>query len=112
MLSFFAFQDKDGDSGESNLFLHVQTLRNFPIEKIYGEVVIVRFDSTLVLEALDSNSFSLDKSLFTVKYLFNAGAKVLLVSNWGRPGDPMLLSMESLAGRYHSGSQTCDLSFL
>ncbi|XP_008809686.2 phosphoglycerate kinase-like isoform X3 [Phoenix dactylifera] len=94
--------DKNGDSGESNLFLHVQTLRNFPIEKIYGEVVIVRFDSTLVLEALDSNNFSLDKSLFTIKYLFNAGAKVLLVSNWGRPHDPMLLSVESLADRLSS----------
>lgn len=94
----FCLQDKDGASGESNLFPHVQSLRNFPIENIYGEVVIVRFDSTLLLEASDSNNFSLDKSLFTIKYLFNAGAKVLLVSNWGRLDHPMLLSVESLAG--------------
>lgn len=94
--------DKDNDSRESNFYLHVQTLRNFPIEKIYGEVVMVRFDSTLVLEALNSNNFSLDKSLSTIKYLFNAGAKILLLSNWGRPGDPMLLSMKSLADRLSS----------
>ncbi|WOL09858.1 hypothetical protein Cni_G18611 [Canna indica] len=85
-------------TGKSDSVLHVQTLRNFPSEKLHGEVVMVRFDSGLLLNSKDSdNALSLDKALFTIKYLYNAGAKVLLLSNWFQSNASMILSKEAFA---------------
>ncbi|XP_073008789.1 uncharacterized protein [Typha latifolia] len=90
-------EDKDCGSGQSNLFLCVQTVRNFPVEKLYGQVVMVRFDSNILLESLDSGSLSLSRTLSTIKHLHNAGAKVLLVSSWGQSNEHVFHSSESLA---------------
>lgn len=85
-------------TNESNLVLDVQTLTNFPAEKLDGEFVMLRFDLILLLEPLNLHNVLGNKTLSTIRYLYNAGAKVLLVSNWGKPGDPLLLSAESVAG--------------
>ncbi|OAY71813.1 Phosphoglycerate kinase [Ananas comosus] len=87
-------QDTDYDNIRLNSLFHVQTLRNFPVEKLSGEVVLVRLDSTVLLESLpsDSRSLSLNRTLATIKHLHNAGAKVLLISNWGQSADPMISS--------------------
>ncbi|XP_020261337.1 uncharacterized protein LOC109837488 isoform X2 [Asparagus officinalis] len=89
-------EEKNCDSSD-NLRLHVQTLRKFPIEKLSGEVAIVRLDSSLLLEQLGINSLFLNGALSTIRYLHTAGAKVLLISNWGNSSDSNLLSTESFA---------------
>ena len=79
----------------------MQTLRNFPIEKICGEVVLVRLDSAIILDPLGSFNLSLKRTISTIKYLYKAGAKVLLVTSWDpvlQSVTPVLKSTESLAG--------------
>jgi phosphoglycerate kinase len=82
-------------------YLHVQTLSNFPVEKLFGEVVLVRLDSVILLDPLGSCNLSLKRTLSTIKYLYKAGAKVLLVTSWDpvlQSVMPVLNSTESLAG--------------
>ncbi|XP_047094090.1 phosphoglycerate kinase-like isoform X3 [Lolium rigidum] len=81
-------------------YLHVQTLRDFPVEKLFGEVVLVRLDSVILLDPLGSCNLSLKRTLSTIKYLYKAGAKVLLVTSWDpvlQSVMPVLNSTESLA---------------
>lgn len=78
---------------------HVQTLREFPREELVAKVVMVRFDSGILLrEKVDWSSQSASKALYTVKYLHESGAKVILVSEWSRKINPKLLAAESVAG--------------
>ncbi|XP_048526877.1 phosphoglycerate kinase-like isoform X2 [Triticum urartu] len=93
-------EDKYSCVDRSTSYLHVQTLRNFPIEKLYGEVVLVRLDSVLLLDPLGLFSCSLKKTLSTIKYLYKAGGKVLLVTSWDpvlQSVNPVLKSTESFA---------------
>ena len=95
------FQDKYSCVDRSTSYLHVQTLRNFPIEKLYGEVVLMRLDSVILLDPLGLFSCSLKKTLSTIKYLYKAGGKVLLVTSWDpvlQSVNPVLKSTESFAG--------------
>uniref|UniRef100_A0A452YB45 Phosphoglycerate kinase n=1 Tax=Aegilops tauschii subsp. strangulata TaxID=200361 RepID=A0A452YB45_AEGTS len=92
--------DKYSCVDRSTSYLHVQTLRNFPIEKLYGEVVLVRLDSVLLLDPLGLSSCSLKRTLSTIKYLYKAGGKVLLVTSWDpvlQSVNPVLKSTESFA---------------
>ncbi|URE30454.1 phosphoglycerate kinase [Musa troglodytarum] len=89
--------DKDSNIVRLDSVLPVQTLRNFPIEKLYGEVVMVRLDSGLLLNLRDSDDLSLNRALLTINYLYNAGAKVILVSNWLQSNASRLLSKEAFA---------------
>ncbi|KAI3987318.1 hypothetical protein MKX01_003068 [Papaver californicum] len=86
---------------------HVQTLREFPREMLLGKIVMVRLDSTHFLrEALDLNTPSVKSPLFSIKYLLHYGAKVLIVSDWGRPKDSTrLLSAEIVADNLSSALQ-------
>lgn len=62
---------------------HVQTLREFPREELFGKVVMVRFDSNiLVKKECDKKNQSVSNAIYTIKYLHKAGAKVILVSDW------------------------------
>ncbi|KAF6983264.1 hypothetical protein CFC21_001494 [Triticum aestivum] len=93
-------EDKYSCVDRSTSYLHVQTLRNFPIEKLYGEVVLVRLDSVILLDPLGLFSCSLKKTLSTIKYLYKAGGKVLLVTSWDpvlQSVNPVLKSTESFA---------------
>ncbi|KAJ0967322.1 hypothetical protein J5N97_024239 [Dioscorea zingiberensis] len=85
------------DWNESNFPLPIQTLRNFPVKKLYGEVVIVRFDSALLLEEAEIKSSLAHKAFSTIRYLYNAGAKIILVSSWGLSSDSITLSTKSFA---------------
>ncbi|XP_020582541.1 uncharacterized protein LOC110026090 [Phalaenopsis equestris] len=91
-------EDNKCDASESKLGLDVQTLESFPAEKLDGEFVILRFESNLLLELLSIHNIFARRTLSTITYLYNAGAKVLLVGNWGSSSDPMVLSSESAAG--------------
>ncbi|XP_044969642.1 phosphoglycerate kinase-like isoform X2 [Hordeum vulgare subsp. vulgare] len=93
-------EDKYSCVDRSTSYLHVQTLRNFPVEKLYGEVVLVRLDSVLLLDPLGLCSLSLKRTLSTIKYLYKAGGKVLLVTSWDpvlQSVNPVLESTESFA---------------
>lgn len=80
-------------------FPYVQTLRKFPKEDLFARTVLVRFDSTILLrEDLDPSVKSVTEALFTIKYLYEAGAKVILVSDWRSKVDSKLVAAESVAG--------------
>lgn len=55
--------------------VHIQTLAKYPTEDFYGKVVMLRLPST--------STFTIPKnSLLTINYLYHAGAKVLIATNW------------------------------
>ncbi|XP_040932666.1 phosphoglycerate kinase isoform X7 [Gossypium hirsutum] len=84
--------------GELEALPHVQTLREFPREELVAKVVMVRFDSTILLgEKLDLSSQSASKALYTIKYLHECGAKVILMSEWSRKINPKLLDAQAVA---------------
>lgn len=67
---------------QSTSYLHVQCLRDFPTEKLSGEVVVVRLDSSLILGHLGPCTSSLERALLTLKYLCKARAKVAIATSW------------------------------
>jgi len=78
---------------------HIQTLREFPREELFGKVVMVRFDSnTLLKQECNQKNQSDFNALFTIKYLHEAGAKVVLVSDWKT--NPSELCAKSVAGTF------------
>lgn len=80
-------------------FPHIQTLRRFPREELVAKVVLVRFDSSVLLgEELDPSSRSVSNALFTIRYLLEVGARVILLSDWSRKNNSEILSVESVAG--------------
>ncbi|KAJ6968608.1 phosphoglycerate kinase-like isoform X1 [Populus alba x Populus x berolinensis] len=87
------------DEGEMEPFPHVQTLRKFPKEELVGKVVMVRFDSTNLLreEEQDQSSQSVSSAVFTIKYLHEAGAKIILVSDWRKKTNSQLHDVETVA---------------
>eukprot|EP00258_Populus_trichocarpa_P027499 XP_024443518.1 uncharacterized protein LOC7467630 isoform X10 [Populus trichocarpa] len=84
---------------EMEPFPHVQTLRKFPKEELVGKVVMVRFDSTNLLreEEQDQSSQSVSSAVFTIKYLHEAGAKIILVSDWRKKTNSQLHDAETVA---------------
>lgn len=77
----------------------VQTLREFPKDELFGKIVLVRFDSTILLrDNIDQDVQSASSALHTIKYLHEAGAKIILVSGWRRKNDLKLFSVEYIAG--------------
>ncbi|CAD6212722.1 unnamed protein product [Miscanthus lutarioriparius] len=66
----------------STSYLHVQSLRDFPTEKLSGEVVVVRLDSSLILGHLGPCTSSLERALLTIKYLCKARAKVVIATEY------------------------------
>ncbi|XP_058751235.1 phosphoglycerate kinase, cytosolic-like [Vicia villosa] len=70
------------NGGELNGIPHIQTLREFPREELFGKVVMVRFDSNILLKQEHNQKNQSDfNALFTIKYLHEAEAKVILVSD-------------------------------
>ncbi|TKV93655.1 hypothetical protein SEVIR_9G239700v4 [Setaria viridis] len=85
---------------QSTSYLHVQSLRNFPTEKLCGEVVVVRLDSALLLGHLGPCTFALERALLTIKYLYKARAKVVIVTSWDtllQSDNPEIKSIDSFA---------------
>lgn len=68
------------------------------MEELTAKVVMVRFDSTILLEKeLEWNSKSVSKALYTIKYLLEARAKIILVSDWSEKITSKLVE-ESIPG--------------
>nr|POF14424.1 phosphoglycerate kinase [Quercus suber] len=86
------------NGGELDAIPPIQTLRKFPKERLASKVVMVRFDSTILLrEELDQQTRPVSNALFTIKYLHEAGAKVILASDWSVTSNPKLVLAESVA---------------
>ncbi|XP_030926847.1 uncharacterized protein LOC115953360 isoform X3 [Quercus lobata] len=86
------------NGGELDAIPHIQTLRNLPKERLASKVVMVRFDSTILLrEEMDQQTQPVSNALFTIKYLYEAGAKVILASDWSVTSNPKLVLAESVA---------------
>ena len=78
-----------------------KSLRNFPTEKLRGEVVVVRLDSALLLGHSRTCTFSRERALLTIKYLYKARAKVVIVTSWDtvlQSDNPEIKSIDSFAG--------------
>ncbi|KAG4383253.1 hypothetical protein GLYMA_13G045400v4 [Glycine max] len=71
------------NGGELNGIPHIRTLREFPREELFGKVAMVRFDSNILLRReCDKKNQSVYNATYTIKYLHEAGANVILVSDW------------------------------
>ncbi|KAK2997204.1 hypothetical protein RJ639_025330 [Escallonia herrerae] len=92
------YKARFSDGAEGDAFPYIQTLREFPKEELLGKVVMVRFDSDILLpEKNDKGASSFTSALLTIKYLHESGAKVLLVSSWSVKINSKLLAAESVA---------------
>ncbi|XP_030495439.2 uncharacterized protein LOC115711248 isoform X1 [Cannabis sativa] len=88
----------DCSEGESDTLPYVQTLRKFPKQELLRKAVLVRFDSTILLqEEADHIAQSPSNALLTIRYLLEAGAKVILVSDWSVRNNLKLFDSESIA---------------
>ena len=62
---------------------------------------MVRLDSALLLGHLGTCTFSLERALLTIKYLYKARAKVVIVTSWDtvlQSDNPEIKSIDSFAG--------------
>ncbi|PIN05213.1 Phosphoglycerate kinase [Handroanthus impetiginosus] len=75
-------EDAVSDGEQFTTFPHIQTLRNFPKEKLFRKVVMVRFDTMIILQGMKEHQSSPENAFSTIKYLYEAGAKVILVGSW------------------------------
>ncbi|XP_050227352.1 uncharacterized protein LOC126676991 [Mercurialis annua] len=77
---------------------YLQTLREFPKEELAAKVVMVRFDSAILLkENVDRRSHSVSSAIMTIEYLHESGAKIILLSDWNQKINSNLLDAESAA---------------
>ncbi|KAK6147026.1 hypothetical protein DH2020_017938 [Rehmannia glutinosa] len=70
------------DVGQFTTLPHIQSLRNFPKEELFRKVVMVRFDAMILLQGMKEQHSSPGNACSTIKYLYEAGAKVILVGSW------------------------------
>ena len=85
------------------MFPNVQFLRNFPRNELFGKVVMVRFDTLILLQGMKEHKPLPENAFFTIRYLYNSRAKVILVGSWNESANPKFnmegsLSTKSVAG--------------
>lgn len=79
----------------------MQTLRQFPKEELFGKVVMVRFESNILrMKKQDQHAPVVIRALSTIKYLYESGAKIILVGNWSVTINSKILTVESVAGMF------------
>lgn len=89
------------------MFSNIQFLRNFPREELFGKVVMVRFDTLVLLQGMKEHKSLPENAFFTIKYLYDSSAKVILVGSWNETANPKFhvggsLSTKSVAGDHDS----------
>lgn len=62
-----------------------------------GKVVMVRLDLTILLREQKKKQSPAGRVISTIKYLHNAGAKLVLISSWSPKADSQLLKLERVA---------------
>lgn len=77
----------------------VYKLSEFPKEELFGKVVMVRFDSKILLGEFQEHQFLFGIALSTIKYLYKAGARVILVSSWHEECNLKTNSAKPVAGK-------------
>nr|XP_043632560.1 phosphoglycerate kinase, cytosolic-like [Erigeron canadensis] len=77
---------------------YVRCLSEFQNDELMGKVVMVRFDSNVLLaEKQDQHAQVFVTAVSTIKYLHEAGAKVVLVSSWSLKTNSKLHSVDSVS---------------
>lgn len=77
----------------------IQTLRQFPKQQLFAKVVLVRFDAAIILQDdMELRNDSILNALYTIEYLYEAGAKVVLVGDWSHKINSRITSTQSVAG--------------
>ncbi|XP_074312041.1 uncharacterized protein LOC141647657 isoform X2 [Silene latifolia] len=83
---------------KEEVFPPIQTLRRFPIQELHSKIVLIRFDSSILLEQKLNRQFSLNSSAYvTIKYVYKAGAKIILMSSWSVQRNTKVISEEAVA---------------
>ncbi|KAK9051537.1 hypothetical protein SSX86_028164 [Deinandra increscens subsp. villosa] len=92
-------KDKGEDGNVTDTLPHVRYLREFQKDELFGKVVMVRFDSNVLLgEKQDQQARLFINAVLTIKYLHEAGAaKVMLISSWSRKTNSKLHSEDSVS---------------
>ncbi|KAL6574868.1 hypothetical protein OROMI_012153 [Orobanche minor] len=72
------------DAGQFTAFPHIRFLRNLPKKDLFNKVVMVRFDAMVLLQGMKEHQPLPADAFSTIKYLYEAGAKVVLVSSWNK----------------------------
>ncbi|KAL8210552.1 hypothetical protein R6Q57_004989 [Mikania cordata] len=89
---------KGEDERVSDTLPHVRYLREFQKDELTGKVVMVRFDSNVLLgEKQNQQAKLFMNSVLTIKYLHEAGAKVILASSWSVKTNSNLHSADSVS---------------
>ncbi|XP_030522042.1 phosphoglycerate kinase, cytosolic-like isoform X2 [Rhodamnia argentea] len=84
--------------GESDALPYIQTLGKFPKEELEDKVVMVRFDSSILLrEEQDHTVQSILYAHLTIKYLLEARARIVLVSDWSDGINSRFPDLQSVA---------------
>ncbi|XP_047981779.1 phosphoglycerate kinase-like isoform X1 [Salvia hispanica] len=83
-----AQEDYYYDAGKFAVFPNVQFLRNFPRNELFGKVVMVRFDTLILLQGMKEHKPLPENAFFTIRYLYNSRAKVILVGSWNESANP------------------------
>ncbi|GJV88475.1 phosphoglycerate kinase, cytosolic-like protein isoform X1 [Tanacetum coccineum] len=89
---------KEDDVNLFNSLPHVRRLSEFQRDELMGKVVLVRFDSNVLLgEKQDKQANIFISALSTINYLHEAGAKVILISSWSVKTNSKLHSPDSVS---------------
>ncbi|KAL3642609.1 hypothetical protein CASFOL_013424 [Castilleja foliolosa] len=67
---------------EAELSLVEKWIPNFPKQELFRKVVMVRFDPMILLQGMKEHQPLPANSFSTIKYLYEADAKVVLMSSW------------------------------
>lgn len=69
------------------------------MEELSSKVVMVRFDSSILIQQeVDRHTPITTKAYETIKYIYKAGAKIILTSSWNLKHCCKALSVEDVAG--------------
>ncbi|KAL1545825.1 phosphoglycerate kinase [Salvia divinorum] len=92
-----AQEDYNYDSGKFAVFPSVQFLRNFPRNELFGKVVMVRFDTLILLQGMKEHKPLPENAFSTIRYLYNSRAKVILAGSWNESANPKVHMEGSLS---------------
>ena len=69
------------------------------MEELSSKVVMVRFDSSILIQQeVDRHCPIITNAYETIKYIYKAGAKIILTSSWNVKHGSKVLSVEDVAG--------------
>ncbi|KAI3721624.1 hypothetical protein L2E82_32641 [Cichorium intybus] len=89
---------QEDDKNAFDALPHVRHLNELQKDDLSGKVVMVRFDSNILLgEKQNQQSKTFITALSTIKYLHESGAKVILISSWSIKTNSNVHSLDSLS---------------